>query len=76
VVNTGILAKVLSSLLISSNASIAQKSCWLVSNVLAGTEQQIQAVIDAGLPRLVFESLLHADNQTTDSRPPGLWLTS
>lgn len=62
VVDTGILANVLPSTLANPNASIVRESCWLVSNVLAGTHLQIQSVIDAGLLQPVIASLLHAES--------------
>jgi importin subunit alpha-6/7 len=63
VLNTSILVEALPSLITSTSASIVRKSCWLVSNVLAGTHTQIQAVIDAGLVKPIFESLSHDDNR-------------
>lgn len=37
--------------------TVVKEGCWLVSNVLAGTTSQIQAVIDAGIMPLIVEVL-------------------
>ena len=41
--------------------TILKEACWALSNVTAGTKQQVQAVIDFGLVPTVIELLRHTD---------------
>ena len=34
-----------------------QEAVWFLSNITAGTEQQVQSVIDAGLIQLIVKAL-------------------
>jgi hypothetical protein len=63
VIDTGILSDVLPSLLMRSKTSIVKVACKLVSNVLAGPSYQIQAVIDAGLLKQIFNALMQGDSR-------------
>ncbi len=54
VINCGVLGCLLGLLTASHKKSIKKEACWTISNITAGTRDQIQAVIDAGLmPPLV-----------------------
>lgn len=39
------------------STTVVKECCWLVSNVIAGTQSQIQAVINAGIMPLLIEVL-------------------
>merc|ERR1719261_1644731 len=39
----------------SKKSNLVKEACWLLSNVTAGTQDQIQAVIDAGLLSRILE---------------------
>ncbi|CAN0165483.1 unnamed protein product, partial [Discosporangium mesarthrocarpum] len=55
-------------LIAHSNREIQKEACWTLSNIAAGTVDQIQTVLDSGaLPFLVKL----ASCQTTDSQDPG-----
>ena len=48
VLDSGILEKI-SECLYSEDDNIIQKSLWLLSNIAAGSEDKIQAIIDANI---------------------------
>uniref|UniRef100_A0A915DWU8 Importin alpha n=1 Tax=Ditylenchus dipsaci TaxID=166011 RepID=A0A915DWU8_9BILA len=64
VVDSGVMMKVIPSLLKRTNVSIVKECCWLVSNVVAGTEQQIQHALDADLLPLLFDVLKTGDHRS------------
>ncbi|KIH50197.1 Armadillo/beta-catenin-like repeat protein, partial [Ancylostoma duodenale] len=39
----------------SKSTTVVKECCWLISNIIAGTNSQIQAVIDAGIMPFVIE---------------------
>lgn len=45
----------------AKSQTIVKECCWLVSNVIAGTQPQIQAVLDAGILPLIIEVLLNGE---------------
>lgn len=45
------------SLLTICNWSILQEAVWFLSNITAGNQQQVQAVIDAGLIPMIIHQL-------------------
>jgi hypothetical protein len=49
VINCGALQCLLSLLTASHKKSIKKEACWTISNITAGTKEQIQSVIDAQL---------------------------
>jgi importin subunit alpha-1 len=54
IINCNALSCLLSLLSTHHKKSIKKEACWTISNITAGTKEQIQAVIDAGLiPHLV-----------------------
>lgn len=54
VINCGALQCLLSLLTANHKKSIKKEACWTISNITAGTKEQIQAVIDNSLiPPLV-----------------------
>ena len=46
-------------LLHSSNHAVRKQTCWALSNITAGTTEQIQAVISAGIMPFLAHTLLH-----------------
>ena len=50
-------------LLAHTKASIQKEACWTISNVTAGNQNQIQAVIDSGLVPLVLDCLIKVCTQ-------------
>jgi len=66
--------------------TILKESCWLVSNVCAGTQRQIQAVMDAnimpllikamdrGIPEVVREACWALSNATMGGNPRQVWV--
>jgi hypothetical protein len=54
VINCGALGCLLTLLTANHKKSIKKEACWTISNITAGTKEQIQCVIDANiLPPLV-----------------------
>lgn len=54
IINCGALPCLLNLLQTSHKKSIKKEACWTISNITAGTKDQIQAVIDSHiLPPLV-----------------------
>lgn len=54
IIDTAILRTAMPSIMDKSGV-VLKEACWMLSNILAGTVPQIQAVIDAGLvPKIVF----------------------
>jgi len=49
VINCGALQCLLSLLTANHKKSIKKEACWTISNITAGTKDQIQAVIDSSL---------------------------
>ncbi|KJH49850.1 Armadillo/beta-catenin-like repeat protein [Dictyocaulus viviparus] len=45
----------------SKSTTVVKECCWLISNIIAGTQTQIQAVIDAGIMPFVIEVLRSGD---------------
>lgn len=41
----------------SKSTTVVKECCWLISNIIAGTNSQIQAVIDAGIMPFIIEVL-------------------
>lgn len=55
IINCGALQCLLQLLTTNHKKSIKKEACWTISNITAGTKEQIQAVMDAGIiPPLVF----------------------
>ena len=61
IINMGILKNEISKALSCTASSVVKEACWMLSNVLAGTESQIQAVINSGVLPRVLEVLRHGD---------------
>ncbi|CAK5051937.1 unnamed protein product [Meloidogyne enterolobii] len=53
VINSGILTNAAPRLLNSENTGFAKECCWLLSNILAGNAEQIQAFLDFYFSRLL-----------------------
>lgn len=51
-------------LLTHSKDKIRKEAVWFLSNITAGNQSQVQAVIDAGLLPKVIENLKHGDFHT------------
>ena len=49
IVNCNVLSCLLALLQSTHKKSIKKEACWTISNITAGTKDQIQAVIDTGL---------------------------
>jgi len=64
VIDTNVLKNVIPSLFKLKNPSITKESCWLISNILAGTREQIQSVIDSGLLPLLVSILEKGDHRS------------
>ncbi|RCN49530.1 importin subunit alpha-2 family protein [Ancylostoma caninum] len=45
----------------SKSTTVVKECCWLISNIIAGTNSQIQAVIDAGIMPFIIEVLRSGD---------------
>ncbi|GMR54988.1 hypothetical protein PMAYCL1PPCAC_25183, partial [Pristionchus mayeri] len=45
----------------AKSSSIVKECCWLISNVIAGTQKQIQAVIDNGLLSMIITVMQTGD---------------
>lgn len=45
----------------SKSTTVVKECCWLISNIIAGTQSQIQAVIDAGIMPFIIEVLRTGD---------------
>ncbi|WKY01705.1 hypothetical protein Q1695_015594 [Nippostrongylus brasiliensis] len=45
----------------SKSTTVVKECCWLISNIIAGTQSQIQAVIDAGIMPFIIEVLRSGD---------------
>ena len=50
IISCGALTCLLHLLKTAQKKSIKKEACWTISNITAGTKDQIQAVIDAGSP--------------------------
>uniref|UniRef100_A0A7E4ZUJ3 Importin subunit alpha n=1 Tax=Panagrellus redivivus TaxID=6233 RepID=A0A7E4ZUJ3_PANRE len=61
IIDTGILGDELPQILNHASVSVVKEACWLLSNILAGTENQIKAVIDANVMPMVLQHLRHGD---------------
>ncbi|VDM52565.1 unnamed protein product [Angiostrongylus costaricensis] len=61
VVDHGILDEIIPLSERSKSTTVVKECCWLISNVIAGTQAQIQAVIDAGIMPFVIEVLRSGD---------------
>lgn len=64
VVDSGVLEQIRSIMGITKSNSILKECCWLLSNVIAGTHDQIQAVINAHLIPLIINALQNGDNRS------------
>lgn len=53
----------------NSPASVLQEACWTISNITAGTKEQIQSVIDAG----IIPPLVHLLSTAGESRAGRSW---
>ena len=60
VINCGALAR-LGALLQSPKKGIRKETCWTISNITAGTKDQIQCVVDNALIPLLVELLKNAE---------------
>lgn len=60
-INHGVLPYLLSLLTQNHKKSIKKESCWTISNITAGSKEQIQAVIDAGLIAPLVSLLQNAE---------------
>jgi len=49
IINCGALQCLLQLLTSSHKKSIKKEACWTISNITAGTKEQIQNVLDAGI---------------------------
>jgi len=54
----------LEKLLQHASEAIKKESCWTISNITAGSKEQIQAVIDANIIPPLVEVLTKADFKT------------
>ena len=54
---SGFLLKAMTSLLTSSCQHVKKESLWLLSNLTAGSQQSVKAVVNAGLLSIVVELL-------------------
>lgn len=61
VVDLGTLSEIVPLAERARSSTVVKECCWLVSNVIAGTQSQIQAVIDARIMPLVIEVLRSGD---------------
>jgi len=63
VIDMGVL-NIIRTVLIKRSGSIMNGCCWLISNVLAGTQEQIQYVIDAQLVPHMLDILKNGDHRS------------
>lgn len=49
IINCGALSCLMNLLMTNHKKSIKKEACWTISNITAGTKEQIQAVFDANL---------------------------
>uniref|UniRef100_A0A0K0CWV9 Importin subunit alpha n=1 Tax=Angiostrongylus cantonensis TaxID=6313 RepID=A0A0K0CWV9_ANGCA len=61
VVDHGILDEIIPLSERSKSTTVVKECCWLISNIIAGTQAQIQAVIDAEIMPFVIEVLHSGD---------------
>ncbi|KAJ1370140.1 hypothetical protein KIN20_031802 [Parelaphostrongylus tenuis] len=61
VVDIGILDEIIPLSERSRSTTVVKECCWLISNIIAGTQSQIQAVIDAGIMPFILEVLNSGD---------------
>ena len=79
IINCGALPCLLNLLQTSHKKSIKKEACWTISNITAGTKDQIQAVIDSHiLPPLVQVRRSYACTGAGASKSrhflnPGIW---
>lgn len=65
VIDSGVLDDKLPFLMASkTTAALEKECCWMVSNILAGTQTQIQSVIQAGIIPLLVEKLTNGEFRT------------
>lgn len=70
VINCGALHCLLSLLTANHKKSIKKEACWTISNITAGTKEQIQAVIDNQL----VPPLVHLLGVSVSAGGSSLWL--
>ena len=61
IINCGALACLLQLLQANHKKSIKKEACWTISNITAGTKDQIQAVIDSTIIPPLISLLAHAE---------------
>jgi hypothetical protein len=61
IIDTGILNREVPAILNSAGVKIIKETVWMLSNILAGTPAQIQAVINAGLFPSILQFLRRGD---------------
>lgn len=59
----------LAGLIFSSDEEVLTDSCWALSYLSDGTNEKIQAVIEAGVSRRLVELLMHTSPQASLSLP-------
>ncbi len=57
VVDSGILSTTIPGIFESNSQALIKECCWMISNILAGTPDQIQAVIRSNILPLLVEQL-------------------
>ena len=59
----------LAGLIYSNDEEVLTDACWALSYLSDGTNEKIQAVIDAGVCRILVELLMHNSPQVPNPRP-------
>ena len=59
----------LAGLIYSNDEEVLTDACWALSYLSDGTNEKIQAVIDAGVCRILVELLMHNSPQVPTPRP-------
>lgn len=61
IINCGVLPCIMQLLVANHKKSIKKEACWTLSNITAGTKEQIQAVFDANLVAPLVKLLATAE---------------
>lgn len=64
VVDLGVLRPLKALMMPTAKSNLKKEACWVVSNITAGTAQQIKAVFDHGIMPELVDLLAHADYKT------------
>lgn len=65
IINCGVLPCLVNLLSHNHKKSIKKEACWTISNITAGTKEQISAVISESEPRCFFKSVLQCTQLKT-----------